>query len=177
MATRHRSTLVITISSLVIASVLALTTFGFYAYLEWKTTAIRKSYALATHDFNSKLFNKYVIANLQAGLGTKGAFKGKPIVEGTIKNTSNKKIYSLGLKITFSDPDGEVVCMDMIYPLSSEFGTKSFLLEGDSISFRHQLKNPPPEIFEHLKSKLKFAKTKSAKPLELVYKISSMDIR
>ncbi|OGW75791.1 MAG: hypothetical protein A2Z72_05245 [Omnitrophica bacterium RBG_13_46_9] len=188
MYIKLRSILVITVSSLIIASVLALTIFGFYAYLEWKEENGRGNYRRALYELSGNLFSKYILINLKARIDKEGIFKNRPVIEGTIKNTSSKKIYSLKLKIVFSDTQRHVVYVDTFYPIGLEFDslanigeiakeTKNFLLEGDSISFKHRLKNCPPQISEYLKSKLNFAKVGRAAPLQLEYKIEGVDIR
>lgn len=188
MVLKQKSLLIVIISSLVIASVLALTIFGFYAYLEGKEKKIKRNYRLAIYDVNAQLFEKYIAINLKATIDQEGISKNKPVIEGTIKNTSDKKIYSLKMKIAFCNPEGEVVYADTLYPVGSEFEspvnigeiakkTKSFLLEGDSISFVYQLKNTPPEVRDYLKSCQKFVKAQDAGHLELVYKIEGLDIK
>ena len=120
MIIKQRGPLVITISSLVIASVLALTLFGFYAYLEWKQKNIEDSHRLAVYEFDARLFGKYIIVYLEAKTDAGGIFKGKPVVEGTIKNTSNKTIYSLKLKIALRDREDKVIYADTFYPVWAE---------------------------------------------------------
>ena len=188
MRLKPRTIPVIALSSLIIASVLAITIFGFYAYLEWKEKNIRRNYRLHLEDINGRLFDKYIIVSLQAKMEKRGAFKGKPVISGTIANKSNKKIYSLKLKIAFSRPSEQVVYVDTFYPIGPGLEspihigdiakkTKNFLSEGDSISFTHQLKNCPTEVLDYLKSKLKFAKSLMGKPLDLTYKIEGLDIK
>jgi len=188
MRLKPRTIPVIALSSLIIVSVLALTIFGFYAYLEWKEKNIRRNYRLLLEDINGQLFYKYIIVNLRAKIEKGGTFKGKPVVSGAIINKSNKKIYSLKLKIALSRPNEQVVYIDTFYPIGLEFEspinigdiakkTKNFLSEGDSISFTHQLKNCPTEVLDYLKAKLKFAKSTEAKPLNLTYKIEGLDIK
>lgn len=185
---KNRTALVIAFSSVIISSVLALTIFGFYAYLGWKEKEIRKNYKVALYDLNAKTFEKYVIVKLDARFDTEGIFKGKPIVRGTIKNTSRKTIYSLRLKLAFYDKEHRTVYVDTFYPVGLELEslvniadirkmTKNFLLEGDSISFKHRLKNCPPKVLEYLKSKRKFAGLGVSEPLKLEYKIAGLDIR
>ncbi|MBL7156799.1 MAG: hypothetical protein ISS92_01415 [Candidatus Omnitrophica bacterium] len=185
MRLKPRPTLVIMVSSLIIASVLALTIFGFYLYLEWKGKNIRRTYKLAIHDLNGQLYEKYILINLRAKIAQEGTFNKRPIIWGTIKNASNKKIYALRLRIAFYDPQNRVVYVDTFYPIGAGPEplidivdiTKNFLQEGDSISFTHQLKNCPPEVLNYLKSKLKFVKLVHAELLELKYKIEELDIR
>ena len=89
MRFKHRTVLVILLSSIIISSALGLTIFTFYTYLEWKEKNIGKNYTLLTHDLNAQLFNKYIIIDLESKINKEGIFRDKPIVEGTIKNMSN----------------------------------------------------------------------------------------
>ena len=185
MALKRKSILIIAVSSFVITSVLVLTIFGFYAYLEWKEKNIRRSYRLALHELNGELFKKYVIITLQPKIAGEGVFQGKPVVAGTIKNTSNKSIYSLRMKVSFCDRAQRVVYVDTFYPIGAEPDslidrvdtTTNFLREGDSLSFTHHLKNCPPEVMSHLGSKLKFAKRENVSPLDLRHVVEELDIR
>lgn len=185
MRLKPRTVPVIAFSSAVIVSVLALTMFGFYAYIEWKESNAAHNYKLALYELKGHLFEKFVIVSLRAKIGEVGTFRGKPIVEGTIKNTSNKKIYSLKLKITFHDKEHRALYVDTFYPVGLEFEsllnlsstTKNYLRDGDAISFKHQLRNCPPRVMGYLKSQLKFAKVEGAEPFELGYKIEGLDIR
>ena len=185
---KNRTALVIAFSSLIISSVLALTIFGFYAYLEWKGKEIRRNYKITLYDLNAKAYKKHITVKLDAKIDTEGIFKGSPIVRGTIKNNSNKTIYSLRLKIAFYDPKDRTAYVDTFYPVGVALEslvnivditktTKNFLLEGDSISFKHRLKNCPPKVLTFLKSKRKFAGLGVSEPLKLDYKIVGLDIR
>lgn len=169
MAIKQRTALVISISSAVIIAALALTVSGFYAYLGWKEKDVRRNYRMALYDLNARLFEKYVLVNMEAKIGESGVYKDRAILEGTVKNNSGKKIYSLKIKITFSDRNGEVVYVDTIYPAG--LGAKN------SASFTYVLRNCPKTLTDYLKSKLKFAKTESVEPLSLVYKVEGLDIR
>ena len=185
MMLKPRTRLVITFSSLIIASVLALTIFGFSAYLKWKKTEMRRNYKLGLYDLNAQLFEKHINVKLEAKNAGAGIFREKPVIIGTIKNTSNKKIYSLKLKIFFYDSKERVIYVDSFYPVGLEFesllkighATENFLREGDSLSFEHQLKNCPPRLLDYLESKLNFAKLAHVEPLELKYKLEGIDIR
>ena len=188
MRVKPRTIPVIVFSSLIISSVLALTIFGFYAYLEWKEKNMQRSYRLALYDLNAHLFGKYISINLRAKIDKKDVFKGKPIIVGTIKNASNKKIYSLKLKVAFQDSQGQVVYVDTFYPIGFDYEspvhisditkkTKNFLLEGDSISFTYRLRNCPPIVMDYLKSRLKLINRERVEPLKLTHKIEGLDIR
>ena len=189
MRIKSRTAPVIVLSSIILASVLTLTMFGFYAYIEWKKKSARDSYSRAFYDLNRLLFSKKVAIDLQAKLDEEGAFKGYPVVYGTIKNNSNKKIYSLKIKVIFYNTDQSPLYVDAFYPVGSELegfvnlndlarNTENFLAEGDSISFTHQLKKPPPKLLKYFKSKLKFAKKKEdQEPISFTFKTEGLDIR
>ncbi len=185
MRIKRTSALVIIVSSSVIMIVLALTIFGFYAYLEWKETDTVKNYRLSLYDLNARVFNRLVLLNLKANLGTEGALKGKPVIEGTVENISNKKIYSLKLKISFYDHQNRAIYVDRFYPVGAEPEplvnisgfSENFLGEGDSISFKHPLRNCPREIVDYLIAELNFVKLPDNKKLNLVYKIEGLDIK
>jgi len=188
MRIKSRTTPIIVLSSLIIISVLLLTMFGFYVYLEWKNKNALRNYNLAIYDLNGQLYKKNILINLEAKIGKKGMLKGRPVIAGTIKNNSNKRIYSLKLKVYFSDETQRVLCVNTFYPVGSEFepfvnlpdvrkNTKNFLAESDSISFTHQLGNCPPRVLNYLKSHLKFAKPgKGKEKLQFTYKIEGLDL-
>lgn len=169
MVIKRTSYLVITISSLVIASVLALTVFGFYAYLEWKEKRLNRNYALALYDLNAELFEKYIAIGLNAELGPQDVFKRGPAIEGSVRNLSDKKIYSLKMKIAFCDREGQVVYADTVYLAGIE--------GGGSRSFARYYKNAPEKVRRYLMSRSKLAKNEGVEPLELVYTVEGLDIR
>ncbi|MBN1354142.1 MAG: hypothetical protein JW994_05710 [Candidatus Omnitrophica bacterium] len=182
-----RTTLVILVSSLIISSVLALTLLGYYVYLGWKEKKISWNYRMALYNLNADIFGKYIQIKLQAKIEKDGIFKGKPVVLGTIKNTSNKKIYSLKLKVVFYDSKQRAMYSDTFCPVGVDLeslvnigelasNTKNFLTEGDSVSFKHILRNCPSAVMLFLKSKSKFAKLEKT-PLKLDYGIEGIDIK
>lgn len=179
---------VILFSSLIMALALMLTIFGFYAYLKVKEEKMQLDYRATIYDLNARLFAKYIPITIQAKIETEDTFRDKPVAEGTITNSSNKKIYSLKLKLIFYDKNDRVLYVDTFYPIGVEFEslldiaditdeTKNFLAEGNSISFTHKLTNCPDSVCEFLEAKLKFAKSQEAEPIRLEYKIEGLDIR
>lgn len=187
-ALKRKSTLVVWVSSLIIGTVLTLTVFGFYVYLGWRGNNSERLYKLALYDLHGILFAKYIVVGLQSKIDTDGIFEGSPMVSGTIKNISNKKIYSMKLKIVFSDTEGRAVYVDTFYPIGLEFEhltniqgiakkTKSFLLENDSISFKRRLKNLPKAVYDFLRAKQKFARSQESAKLKLTYKIEGVGIQ
>ena len=185
MIIKRKSILIVAASSTLIALVLVLTLFGFYAYLEWEEAHSRRNYTKSLYDLNGRVFRRFIVVALQARIADAMPFSGKPVVAGTIKNNSNKTIYSLKMKIALHDSAQRVVYIDTFYPIGLEresiidtgHTTRNFLLQGDSLSFTHYLKKCPLEVVEHLASQLKFAKEDDFRPLELKYTIEELDIR
>ncbi len=185
MRKKVRTFLVVGVSFLVIAAALGLTVFGFYAYLEWKKQNLENDYARSFRSLNAQLFQDMIKIKVWGKVERKGGARGRPMIEGTITNGSNKTIYSLKLKVSFKDPENRVVYITSFYPVDpEEFSmrsltdpTKNFLSEGNTISFAHQLNNCPPQVYNYLRSKLKFAKARGVPPLTIEYKIDSVDLR
>jgi hypothetical protein len=185
MRIKRTSALVIIVSSLVIISVLALTIFGFYAYLEWKEKDMQKNYRIALYDLNAIVFADYVSLKLRATIDYGSVFTAKPIIEGTVKNMSNKKIFSLRVRIAFYDRDRRVVYADTFYPVGLDLEslinlggvTENFLREGDSISFTRHLKNCPRKVVSYLGSQSRLTGHVRTETLKLDYKIEGIDIR
>lgn len=175
MHLKYRTVLIIILSSVIISSVLTLTIFGFYAYLEWKSQTTRRNYQISLHDINAELFSKYIAIELEPKIDKEGVFQDKPILEGAIKNTSDKAIYSLRLRIAFRDNEHRVVHVDHFYPIGPGF--RSFLRGGDTLSFKYRLKNCPQKVTDYLDAQLRFAKDPGPGQLELVYKIEGIDIK
>ena len=188
MRIKSRTRPVIILSSLIIISVMILTMFGFYAYLEWKEKNIRSVYYEDLYKLNAQIFKKHIYVDLKARLETKGYFKGTPVIYGTITNNLDKKIYSLKMKVRLFDQEQKVLYVDTFFPIGYDmeafvdireliFNTENFLGEGDSISFDHQIRNCPPKVMDFFVSQLKFAKTKDVKPINLKFDIEGLELR
>lgn len=182
MIIKKKSILVIVLSSTVVAVVLVITLFGFYIYLNLKEENNNDAYISDIRQLNAKLYSKCIlISSVVIKIGEEGAFKNEPVVEGQIKNTSNKKLVSLKLKLSLLDKDGRVLYMDAFYPLrhKSYFGviseeTGNFLAPSDSVSFKHILRNCPNDIEIYLKMKKQFAKEKKKETINIEYKIEEL---
>ena len=183
MLVKKKSILVIVLSSAIISFVLIITLIGFYIYLNWKEENNKSAYLNSLYELNAELYSKHVpIYSLLIKLDDDDLFKDKVIVEGQIKNKSNKKILSIKLKISLFDKYGRVLYVDSFYPLKSGSylgliteETGNYLLPDDSISFKHLLRNCPKDIYIYLKMRTRFAKEKIKKePLNIDYKIEEI---
>ena len=188
MRLKPRTALVISLSSAIITSVMALTIFGFYAYLEWRTKNIKHTYQLARYELDAEIFKNDIHLDMDVRAGGSSLLRPRTVAFGTIKNNSSKVIYSIQLKIAFYDKNHTALYVETFYPIGSEpevlvnFGdivrsTKKFLGAGDSISFTHQLKNCPKEVMDYLNDKSKFAKSEGEAPISFVYKIEGIDLQ
>jgi hypothetical protein len=175
MIIKKKSILVIILSILLISLVLIATLIGYYLYLNWKEENTKSAYLTSLYELNAKLYAKYIsITSILIKIDEEEFFEGKPIIEGHIKNTSNKKIRSLKLKISLLDKDGRVLYMDLFYPLRID--SYSYLAPNDAISFKHLLKNCPKDITSYLKMKTRFAKEKKKDPINIDYKIEELTL-
>ena len=173
MIIKKKSILVIVLSITLITLVLITTLIGFYLYLNWKEENTKSLYLTSLYELNAKLYAKYIsITSILIKIDEEEFFKGKPIIEGRIKNTSNKKIRSLKLKISLLDKDGRVLYMGLFYPLRID--SHSYLAPNDAISFKHLLKNCPKDITSYLKMKTRFAKEKKKEAIDIDYKIEEL---
>lgn len=173
MIVKKKSILVIILSIMLISLVLITTLIGYYLYLNWKEENTKSLYLTSLYELNAKLYAKYIsITSILIKIDEEEFFKDKPIMEGHIKNTSNKKIRSLKLKISLLDKDGRVLYMDLFYPLRID--SHSYLAPNDAISFKHLLKNCPKDITSYLKMKTRFAKEKKKDLINITYKIEEL---
>lgn len=177
MLIKKKSIIVITLSSIIISLVLILTVIGFYLYLCLKERDASDQYLKSLSEINAKIYSKYIaVSPLVIKIDEEGIFEGEPIVEANINNQSEKKIKSFKLKLSIFDRDRKVLYLDTFYPIRPEsyFGvvandTGNYLAPGDTLSFKHILKNCPKEIESYLKIKSRFAKKKDAGDLEIGY--------
>ena len=168
---KPRSILIVTFSSVLISLVLFLTVLGFFVYLEWRTRNIDRDYFTHLCELNVRLFERFIDIELSPVIEDR-----KVYIVGSIKNNSNKKIYSLRLKIGFYDLQNRAVYVKRFYPIG--VGARAyFLAPGDSISFKKILTNTPDKVTRYVTSKYEFAKREETVSLKLMYKIELLDIR
>ncbi len=175
---KKKSLIVALVSSFVISLVLVLTLIGYLAYIEIRGKEFERSYQALLQKVHAKSYGKYIdIANLAAKIENQGALKGKPIVEGTIKNNGARNITDLLIKVKFLDRDGAVIYEVAFHPSEPALGAttvpqvalpyisnylygpaKVVLKAGDSLTFKWIMMNCPREIILTLQEKIGFAK-------------------
>ncbi|MGB2629683.1 MAG: hypothetical protein WBD24_03825 [Candidatus Omnitrophota bacterium] len=187
MLLRGKHFLVIFFSSLIILIVLISTIIGYILYVEWKNSNFIARYNRSISKLTAEMFrDEILISNVNIGIEKNGPFSGMPFIEGGLKNNSPKAITAILLELSFLDPAGAVTYKVWLHPVGDERfhtstlagveHTRNVLLPGDSIAFRHMLRNCPPEIVEQFSSKSKFAKSSSKDKVKLEYKITGMTV-
>ncbi|MGD2279542.1 MAG: hypothetical protein PVH45_05570, partial [Candidatus Omnitrophota bacterium] len=180
--------IVIAFSSLIIGMVLVSTVIGSSLYIEWKNNSFVPRYRDSISKLTAEMFKNDVnISNVSVRIEEEGTFSGTPYMEASLKNNSQKTIASILIETSFVRPDGSVVYKDWLHPIDGERfttttllrdieHTRSVLLPGESISFRHLFMNCPPEVVSQLSSKTGFAKTGGKGGIKLEYTIAGLTV-
>ncbi|MFH1552946.1 MAG: hypothetical protein ABID83_04845 [Candidatus Omnitrophota bacterium] len=188
MFLKKKHILVIIFSSLIITVVFVSTLIGYSLYIQWKKDSFALRYRNSIYKLTAELFRKDVItSNMSVKIGGKELFPGLPLLEGSLKNNSNKTVTSVMVEVYFLRPDGTVVYKDWFYPLGEQhFGspallpgikqTRNILLPGEGISFRHLLRNCPRELVEQVSVRTKLAKNSSKDRIKMVYSIVGLSV-
>lgn len=188
MFIKKKNLLVVSFSSVIIATVFVATLVGYNLYLQWKKDAHDLKYRNSIYRLTADMFrNDVVLSDVDVKLEGGGSFQPLPFLEGSIKNNANKPISSLLLEISFTTPDNEVLYNNWVYPLGerdlvnpASFAggkhVKSILLPGEGITFRHILRNCPPEVVEKLSNKSKFARDEEKGRLKMSCSVAGMSV-
>ena len=188
MSIKKKHILVVVFSSIIIASVFISTLVGYTVYLQWKKDSFALEYRNSIYKLTAELFkNDIVLSNVYVKLGEGSGVLGMPLLEGSLKNGSDKTITSVMIEVSFVREDGTVVYNDWFQPLgkgrfssgvlfSGMRGTKNVLLPGEGLSFRHILRNCPRKVFEAVSSKAEFAKENSADRINIVYTVTGLSV-
>ncbi|MFQ5952940.1 MAG: hypothetical protein ACE5JK_06005 [Candidatus Omnitrophota bacterium] len=185
---RSKHFLVIAFSSLIIGVVLASTVIGYSLYIEWKNTTFISRYKSSIAKLTAEMFKEDIaISNINVRIAHEGPFSGLPFIEGSLKNNSPKTITSILMEISFLKPDGSVIYKGWFHPIGEEgfahsasFSaveyTSNVLLTGESVSFRHLLRNCPSEVVSQFSSKEEFAKTSAEDRIKMEYSITGVTV-
>ena len=88
-----KSLIVILLSSILITSVILLTIFGLSLYIGWKEREATKLHEQRLTALNARLYNNFItIHDLHARYESEGIYKGKCLLEGTIKNSGYRTV-------------------------------------------------------------------------------------
>ncbi|MDP8299519.1 MAG: hypothetical protein P9L88_06430 [Candidatus Tantalella remota] len=188
MFVKKKHILVILFSSLIV-TVVFISTLGMYSiYMQWKKDTFASRYRNSIYKLTADIFRKEVIiSGISMKIVDKGVFSGMSLVEGDLRNGTNKSVTSLTLEMVFTKPDGTVLYRDWVYPLgekglaspallSDRDKTVNILLPGESMSFRHFLRNCPAEVTSWIASNSKFARSVLEDSIELVFTVEGMSV-
>lgn len=166
MILKRKSLVVALISSFIISAVLVLTLVGYVAYIELKGEEFKRSYEGLLKKVNAKVYAKKIeVTKLNAEISGSGALKGKPVIEGVIKNSGPRNITSLLMKVKFLDRDGAIIYEAIFQPQEPSLGTsvlaqipiprlsgppKIMMRPNESFPFKRVLTNCPVEIADEL---------------------------
>jgi len=164
---KKKSLLVALISSFILSAVLVLTLVSYIVYLELKEKDLSASYEHSLEELNAELYASYIeVSGIMVKIESSGALKGNPIIEGSVKNTGNKNVTDLLLKVRFLDKGNAVIYEAIFHPQEPSLGSSSLtqiaipyltnyrklvLKTGDAMAFKRILTNCPPEITSILK--------------------------
>jgi hypothetical protein len=184
MHVKSKHFVVVFFSSIIVAVVLVSTLIVYGVYIEWKEDSDAAKYDSSIYKLTADMFRKDInMSNLKAVIGSDDAFSGMPMVEGSLKNNSSKIVTSIMMEVSFSRPDGSVVCRVLFHPLGEERSsrvarehTKNVLMPGEGISFKHLLRNCPQEVVSRLSTKSEFARVDKDKQLKVEYSIVGMSV-
>lgn len=187
MIIKQKSLVVALVSSFVIALVLVLTLIGYLAYIELKGEELKRSYLELLQKANAKVYSKYIeISRLIVKVEDMGALKGKPIIEGIIKNKGSKNIASLSINVKFLDHDGASIYEEAFHPQEPSLGSSSLahiaipylsgpakviLKPKESLAFKRILTNCPKEIVMTLREGAPPIKSSSKWSGKLIYEV------
>lgn len=186
MFLKKKHLLVIVFSSLIITIVFVSTIVVYSIYIQWKKDTFTLQYKTSIYKLTAKLFEKeIVLSNVNVRMEKDGSLNKLPLFEGTLKNNSEKTITSVRIRVTFTNSIGTVVYNDWFHPLGEQYlgrtslshaskDTRGILPPGESIFFRHYLRNCPRDLAEQISSKKNFAKADKNNDVKLSYSITGV---
>ena len=174
MIIKKKSLIVAFVSSFVISLVLVLTLVGYVIYTELREEEYKNTYQHLLQKANAKTYSKHIeVTKLAAKIGSAGALKNKPILEGLFVNKGKKEIARVLIKVKFLDRDGAIIYEVMLDPqepsLESSgpiqinipylFNSSRPAIKPDGfLPFKKVLSNCPKEIVMALEEGSDFAK-------------------
>lgn len=167
MLVKKKSLIVALVSSFVIALVLVLTLAGYFVYLEFKGEEFKRYYQELLQRAKADVYSKYIeISKLDARIENSGPLKGKPVIEGAVKNKGLKRILDLAIKVNFLDKDNAVIYEAVLRPQEPALGgasiarvsipylytmPKTVLNPNEEVAFKKIITNCPTEVFVELR--------------------------
>ncbi|MBD3379266.1 MAG: hypothetical protein GF408_02270 [Candidatus Omnitrophica bacterium] len=177
---------VVIFSCLIIAVVFISTIAGYSLYIQWKEDSLALAYRKSIFEITGQIFrDRILISNVRARIPSSGPMAGLPMLEGEIKNTTDKTISSVLLEVSFVKKNGKVLYKDRVYPLDENDGRQHAYISGTKttgallkpqgyLEFRHLMRNCPQEVLDHLSVKENFARSAGEDRIVLEYKIKGI---
>jgi hypothetical protein len=132
-----------------------LTIFGLSLFIGWTERESTRLHKDRLAQLNSKLYNQNISTHeIQAKFEKKGIYKGKCVLEGSIKNNGYRTISSIELSVDFFNNSGGVIHTEKIHPLKASImprkttiaalsvfmsGKEVPITPGESLRFKHVL--------------------------------------
>lgn len=174
MIIKKKSLVVALVSSFVISLVLVLTLVGYAFYFELKDEELKNTYQGLLQKVNAKFYARHLeISALNAKVEEAGPLKGKPLVQGAVKNKGTRTITDLLLRVKFLDRSGAIIYEVMFHPQEPSLGSsiltqvtipylsntsKAVIKPGEIFTFKKILTNCPIEVIAELRKDGGFAK-------------------
>ena len=166
MIIKKKSLIVAIVSSFIICGVLVLTLVGYLAYLEFKDKELQSVYQQLLQKVNAKLYSRHIeISGLTIAMESSGTLKGKPIIEGILRNKGYREVTDILMLVRFLDKDGAVLYEVVFHPQEPSLGVsnltqvtlpyisrypKTSIKQGATFPFKKILTNCPKEISSEL---------------------------
>lgn len=177
---------VIIFSSSIVAIVFFSTLAGYHVYMQYKKDVTSSNYRNSIYELTADIFRPLIVFNSVA-VKKEGSIHPFPVLEGNVRNNSNKTVLSLLLEITFVDTYGRVLYKEWFHPVGDKYfdGAVFFpsqakrgdvLMPGDSLSFMHEMRNCPVDVIERLATRRGFARPDPSKDVKLVYTIKGLKV-
>lgn len=190
MTIKKKSLVLGMISSLVLCSVVTLTLFGYFFYLQLKEKEAKREYLELLHGVNAKAYAKHIeIVKLEARIEKAGVLRGEPLIEGVIKNNGPKNLNDIVLKLKFLNHDGASIYGTAIRPHESYLissgrsqipiprlssSSKIVLRAYGELAFKKILTPCPEAIISELKNGVIFSKSSLTELGKINYEITSV---
>lgn len=193
MQIKRKSLAVAVISGVIISTVLILTLIAYVFYIELKNSESRTKYFQLLQKINAKIYSKYIESiKLEARIERNGPLKGKPVIEGSIKNKGKRTIAGLLVKVVFLDKEGAVLYETLFHPEEPPLGSSNLtgvsipyfrtagsgiVAPGASLAYKRIIRNCPKELLIMMQSGELFTKDLNDKFVRLNLELIAIEFQ
>lgn len=180
---KKKSFVVAMVSGCIICGVLVLTLIGYVAYVEMKNKERVEVYRELLRNVNAKVYSKHLnISGLNVKIESAGPLRGKPVIEGRLRNTGYREVSDIIIRVKLTDLDGAVLYEVLFHPQEPSLGssglaqvpipyisgqTKSSILPDGTVTFKKILSSCPKEIVDELRRQTHEEKRQKSWPYKL----------